>query len=60
MAKHCAHLPNSDLEDVVQQVWVAGAPDDATAEYLHRYFEPTARHRRLEEHSPGCAARRRR
>jgi hypothetical protein len=58
MAEHYVHLTQTDLEDVLQHVWVAGpgaarpgellsgpaerAPDEATAAWLHQVFAPTA------------------
>jgi integrase len=43
MAEHYVHLSNSDLEDVLQQVWVAGPGAANPGELLHGGEDPMTR-----------------
>ena len=36
-------MPQAPIATTTRNVRAEGAPDDATADYLHAYFEPTAR-----------------
>src|SRR5258707_1825626 len=43
MAEHYVHLSNSDLEDVLQQVWVAGPGTASPGELLNGTATPMTR-----------------